>query len=87
MSDQLPQIDPVLTRFRATLNEIYGPRPERVMLYGSRARGDAREDSVSEPNLWPCRAVYHRGDGEENTLFITSSKGKKMRFRRRSAAT
>jgi predicted nucleotidyltransferase len=37
--------DPILTRFRATLDEIYGPRLERVMLYGSRARGDAREDS------------------------------------------
>ena len=30
---------------RATLDEIYGPRLERVMLYGSRARGDARDDS------------------------------------------
>jgi hypothetical protein len=38
------EIDPILTRFRATLDEIYGPRLERVMLYGSRAR-DAREDS------------------------------------------
>jgi predicted nucleotidyltransferase len=40
-----PRDNPVLTRFRATLDEIYGPRLERVMLYGSRARGDAREDS------------------------------------------
>jgi predicted nucleotidyltransferase len=40
-----PQDNPVLKRFRATLDEIYGPRLERVMLYGSRARGDAREDS------------------------------------------
>ena len=40
-----PQYNPVLTRLRATLDEIYGPRLERVMLYGSRARGDAREDS------------------------------------------
>ena len=45
MTHQSPQIDPILTRFRATLDEIYGPRLERVMLYGSRARGDAREDS------------------------------------------
>src|SRR5271169_6028402 len=40
-----PQYNPVLTRLRATLDEIYGPRLERVMLYGSRARGNAREDS------------------------------------------
>lgn len=35
----------VLTRFRTALNEIYGERIERVVLYGSRARGDARPDS------------------------------------------
>jgi predicted nucleotidyltransferase len=40
-----PQNDPVLKRFRATLDEIYSHRLERVVLYGSRARGDAREDS------------------------------------------
>ena len=40
-----PADDPLLKRFRATLDEIYGQRLERVMLYGSRARGDAREDS------------------------------------------
>jgi uncharacterized protein len=34
-----------LKRFCATLDEVYGQRLERVMLYGSRARGDAREDS------------------------------------------
>lgn len=27
------------------LNELYGDRIERIVLYGSRARGDAREDS------------------------------------------
>jgi uncharacterized protein len=37
--------DPILKHFRATLAEIYGQRLERVVLYGSRARGDAREDS------------------------------------------
>jgi len=37
--------DPVLKRFRAAVNEIYGDRVERVVLYGSRARGDAKPDS------------------------------------------
>jgi predicted nucleotidyltransferase len=37
--------DPVLQRFRAALDEVYGRRLERVMLYGSRARGEARPDS------------------------------------------
>jgi predicted nucleotidyltransferase len=37
--------DPILIRFRHALDKVYGARLERVMLYGSRARGDARPDS------------------------------------------
>jgi predicted nucleotidyltransferase len=37
--------DPILTRFRAALEHIYGARLERVVLFGSRARGEARSDS------------------------------------------
>jgi predicted nucleotidyltransferase len=37
--------DPVLVRFRKTLDEIYGDRIERVVLFGSRARGDAHAES------------------------------------------
>jgi predicted nucleotidyltransferase len=37
--------DPVLKRFRAALDEVYGGRIERVVLYGSRARGGAGEES------------------------------------------
>jgi len=40
-----PADDPVLIRFRAALDALYGDRLERVVLFGSRARGDAREDS------------------------------------------
>ncbi len=39
------QDDRVLRRFRAALDEIYGRRLEKVVLFGSRARGDARPDS------------------------------------------
>jgi uncharacterized protein len=38
-------VDPVLSRFRAALDEVYGDRIERVVLFGSRARGEARPDS------------------------------------------
>ena len=52
--------DPILTQFRAALNEIYGDRIDRVVLFGSRARGDERPDSdydiavflKSLPNRW-----------------------------------
>jgi uncharacterized protein len=37
--------DPMLGRLRKALSEVYGSRLERVVLYGSRARGDARPDS------------------------------------------
>lgn len=40
-----PRQDPVLRRFRAAVGEVYGSRLERVVLYGSRARGDHRPDS------------------------------------------
>ena len=45
MTDAPPQNNPILSRFRAALAEIYGDRVERVVLYGSRARGDHRPDS------------------------------------------
>ena len=36
---------PILAEFRAALTDMYGERLERVVLYGSQARGDAAEDS------------------------------------------
>jgi predicted nucleotidyltransferase len=41
----MPVTDPILHRFRTAIDRIYGTRVERVILFGSRARGDAREDS------------------------------------------
>jgi predicted nucleotidyltransferase len=40
-----PIHDPVLARFRVALDAMYGDQIERVVLFGSRARGDARPDS------------------------------------------
>ena len=37
--------DPIPRRFRAALALAYGPRLQRVVLFGSRARGQARADS------------------------------------------
>jgi predicted nucleotidyltransferase len=45
MSGMRPADDPILKHLRAALDEMYGERLERVVLFGSRARGDAREDS------------------------------------------
>lgn len=37
--------DPVLARLRTALIGLYGARLERVLLFGSRARGEARPQS------------------------------------------
>ena len=37
--------DPVLVRFRKALDEMYGDRLDRVVLFGSRARGDTHVES------------------------------------------
>src|SRR3984957_5093512 len=52
--------DPALSRFRQALHEMYGNRLARAVLFGSRARGDARPDSdydvavflKSPPDRW-----------------------------------
>jgi uncharacterized protein len=47
MTDASPitRANPILAKFRAAVTEMYGDRVERVVLFGSRARGDARADS------------------------------------------
>jgi len=37
--------DPILRRVRVALQQMYGDRIERIVLFGSRARGDSNEDS------------------------------------------
>jgi predicted nucleotidyltransferase len=39
------QLQPILNTLRQGLRVIYGERLEDVILYGSQARGDARDDS------------------------------------------
>jgi len=40
-----PSTDPVLRQFREALRQRYGARVERVVLFGSRARGDHGPES------------------------------------------
>jgi Nucleotidyltransferase domain len=44
--------DPILRRFKAALQEIYGDQIERIVLYGSRARGEAQPDSDYDAALF-----------------------------------
>jgi predicted nucleotidyltransferase len=50
--------EPVLRRLKAELARLYGPRLERVILFGSRARGDARPDSD-----WDIAVILKGYDG------------------------
>jgi uncharacterized protein len=58
--DSAVTLDPALKRFRDAVAELYGPALDRVVLFGSRARGDATEDSDYDvavflrdmPNRW-----------------------------------
>jgi predicted nucleotidyltransferase len=44
MDKRLPN-DPILARLKHDLEAMYGPRLKQLLLYGSRARGDFRDDS------------------------------------------
>ena len=58
-ADSSPLRDnPILAKFRAALEEMYGARLERVVLFGSQARGDARPDSDYDV------AVFLNGSGK-----------------------
>ncbi len=37
--------DPVLQRFKTALQDMYGDQIDRIVLFGSRARGEGRADS------------------------------------------
>ena len=41
----MADLDPVMIRFRDAVRALYGDKIERIVLYGSRGRGDARPDS------------------------------------------
>ena len=45
VSPTKPAIDPVLAKFRDAVALHFGDRLERIVLYGSRARGDSHRDS------------------------------------------
>jgi uncharacterized protein len=76
MSNDLIE-DPVLRRFRVALEELYGDRLARVILYGSRARGDHRPDSDYDIAVFlrdmPDRGseMRHLADVETEILFDT----------------
>jgi len=74
-----PTQHPAMLRFAAAVRALYGDRVERIVLYGSRARGDAREDSDWDVAVflrgplqwWP--EVSRLGDISTKLLFDTGA--------------
>jgi predicted nucleotidyltransferase len=58
MVSDLTAQNPTLSRFRAAVAAAYGDRLERVVLFGSRARGDARAESDYDVAVF----LYDMGD-------------------------
>jgi hypothetical protein len=61
MATEAPN-DLILGRFRVVLHEIYGDRLERIVLFGSRARSDARTDSDHAIAVFP-KTLSRQVDG------------------------
>jgi predicted nucleotidyltransferase len=57
-----PVDEPILRRLKGELERLYGDRLERVLLFGSRARGDARPDSDWDVAAEPMEASDERVD-------------------------
>ncbi len=79
--------DPILTRLRAALNAAFGERIERLVLFGSRARGDARPDSDYDVALFlydladRWRVMHQLGEIETDILYDTGAPVQIMPYR------
>ena len=54
--------DPVLRRISTSLRAIYGDRIERLVLFGSRARGDAHADSDYDVAIFLVDLTHRWGE-------------------------
>ncbi len=77
-----PQLQQILTELRAQLEALYGERLERLVLYGSQARGDAEPDSdidvlvVLRGEVNPYQEILHSEDvttavSQQHGVFIS----------------
>ena len=79
--------DPILERFRTAIAELYGARLERLVLFGSRARGDAQADSdydiaVFLTDFTSCAQEFRRVAAVElSILDMTGATVRAMPFR------
>ena len=73
------QSDPILNRLRAEIGRLYGARLDRLVLFGSRARGDHRPDSDYDVAVFlrdmpeRAREIARLVEIETDILFDTGS--------------
>jgi uncharacterized protein len=61
----------ILRKFRAALDAMHGQRLERLVLFGSRARGDAREDSDHDAAVF-LRNMHDRWAESDRIAMLTA---------------
>jgi predicted nucleotidyltransferase len=65
-----PAVSQTLGEFRRGLETIYGPRLERLVLFGSQARGDAQPDSDIDVLVVLRGAVRPLEEGRRISSFL-----------------
>ena len=63
--------DPILQRFRSAVDAIFGNRVDRVVLFGSRARGDSRGDSDYDVAIFLREFTNRRQDVKRLVPVVT----------------
>ena len=67
------KLDKILQEFRQELEKLYGERLIKLVLYGSQARGDAKEDSdidimvVLKNPVSPGDEIFRMGEIKKQT--------------------
>ena len=65
-------LETVLADLRSQLTALYGPRLDRVILFGSRARGDAEPDSDIDVMIVLKQRVDDRGPERERYMAVAA---------------
>jgi uncharacterized protein len=66
-----PQLDEILEKLRLYLESCYGDRLERIVLYGSQARGDATLDSDIDVLIVLADECDPRSEIDRTTVFFS----------------
>jgi len=72
-----PRTDPVLQRFRTALEAISGEHLERIVLFGSRARGEASAESDYDVAVF-LKDLFDRRVEQRRIAAVSSERGGRL---------